>query len=117
MDLKGAITPYWGYRFQAEFAGTPKLLDIYGECKLASYFNITFGQFKVPFSLENIANTPKLETIDLSQVVEAMTARGKDVIGNHNGNDIGIQFYGNFLKLKNIPLIDNSDLPMFDSEG
>lgn len=116
LDLKGAITPYWGYRFQAEFAGTPKLLDIYGECKLTSYFNITFGQFRVPFSLENTSNTSKLETIDLSQVVEAMAARGKDVIGNHNGNDIGIQFSGNLIKLKNQPLLDYS-IGIFNGSG
>ncbi len=106
LDLKGSITPYWSYGFQAEFAGTPKLLDIYGECKIVNYFNIKLGQFRVPFSLENTANTPKLETIDLSQVVEALTGRSKDVIGNHNGNDIGIQFSGSFLKVKDKPLFD-----------
>lgn len=106
LDLKGAITPYWSYRLQTELAGTPKILDIYGECKIKSYFNITLGQFRVPFSLENTANTPKLETIDLSQVVEALTARSKDVIGNQNGNDIGVQFNGSIIKLSDRPLFD-----------
>lgn len=106
IDLKGSISPYWGYRFQAEFAGSPKILDVYGECKVASYFNITFGQFRIPFSLENTASTPKLEAIDLSQVVEAMAARSKDVIGNQNGNDIGIQLNGSLLKIKEQPLFD-----------
>ena len=116
LDLKGAITPYWNYKFQAEFAGTPKLLEVYGECKIASYFNITLGQFRIPFSLENTVSTVKLETIELSQVVEAMAARSKDVIGNQNGNDIGIQFNGSFVKLNDKPLIDYS-IGIFNGSG
>lgn len=106
LDLKGSISPYWGFRLQTEFAETPKLLDAYGEFKASEYFNITFGQFRIPFSLENTANTPKFEAIDLSQVVEAMAARSKDVIGNHNGNDIGIQFNGSLVEVNEKPLLD-----------
>lgn len=106
LDLKGTISPYWGFRMQTEFAETPKLLDAYGEFKASKYFNITFGQFRVPFSLENTANTPKFEAIDLSQAVEAMAGRSKDVIGNHNGNDIGIQFNGGLFEINDKPLID-----------
>jgi phosphate-selective porin len=106
LDLKGIITPYWGYKLQAEFAGTPKIIDAYGEFKYNSYLNLTLGQFKVPFSLENTSSTSKLEAIDLSQVVEALTGRSKDVIGNQNGNDIGIQINGSFLKINDKPLFD-----------
>ena len=94
LDIKGAITPYFSYRLQTEFADKPKILDAYGEIKLADYFNITAGQFKIPFSMENLASSNKLEMIDRSQVVEALVARGKDVIGNQNGRDIGIQIGG-----------------------
>jgi len=58
------------------------------------------------FSLENLASSNKLEMIDRSQVVEALVARGKDVIGNQNGRDVGIQVSGTILKIKDLPLAE-----------
>lgn len=117
LDLKGTISPYWSIRFQVDLAGTaPKLLDAYGECKIKDYFNLTMGQFKIPFSMENLASSSKLELIDRSQVVETLSARGKDVIGNHNGRDIGVQVFGNFLKVSNRPLFDYS-VGIFNGSG
>jgi phosphate-selective porin len=106
LDVKGAISPYWSYRVQFDLAGTPKLIDAYAELKINDFFNFTVGQAKIPFSLENLTSSNKLELIDRSQVVEALTARGKDVIGNHNGRDIGVQLGGTILKLKDRPLVD-----------
>ena len=106
LDVKGNISPYWGYRVQFDLAGTPKLLDAYVDLKVNDYFNFTFGQAKIPFSLENLASSTQLLLIDRSQVVEALTARGKDVGGNQNGRDIGVQLGGTLLKLKNRPVVD-----------
>lgn len=106
LDVKGIISPYWGYRVQFDLAGTPKLIDAYVELKLNDYLNFTVGQAKIPFSLENLASSNKLELIDRSQVVEALTGRGRDVGGNQNGRDIGIQVGGTILKLKDRPVVD-----------
>jgi phosphate-selective porin OprO/OprP len=106
VDLKGSVTPYFLYRLQADLSDKPKMIDAYAEIRLADYFSITVGQFKVPFSLENLASSNKLEMIDRSQVVEALSGRGKDVIGNQNGRDIGIQISGTFLKINDLPLIE-----------
>ncbi|HEY3372653.1 MAG TPA: porin [Prolixibacteraceae bacterium] len=106
LDVKGSILPYWAYRVQFDLAGTPKLVDAYVELKLNDYINFTVGQAKVPFSLENMASSNKLELIDRSQTVEALVARGKDVGGNQNGRDIGIQLGGTILKLKGRPVVD-----------
>ena len=116
VDLKGSITPVFSYRLQADFAGNPKLLDAYGEIKLADYFTITAGQFKIPFSMENLAPVNKMEMIDFSQVVEALVARTKDVIGNQNGRDIGVQVGGTLLKIKDLPLIEYR-LGVFNGSG
>lgn len=116
LDIKGSITPFLAYRLQTEFAGSPKLLDAYAEIKVADYFNITAGQFKVPFSLENLTSSNKLEMIDRSQVVEALVARGKDILGNTNGRDIGIQAGGSFLKVNGLPLIEYR-LGIFNGSG
>ena len=106
LDLRGNATPWFSYRLQTAFAGTPKIIDVYGEMKLADYFTVTAGQFKVPFSLENLASSGKLDMIDRSQVVEALVARGKDVIGNQSGRDIGVQASGTIIKLKDLPLVE-----------
>ncbi len=106
LDVKGTISPYWSYRVQFDLAGTPKLIDAYAELKLNDYFNFTIGQAKIPFSLENLTSSNKLELIDRSQAVEALVARGKDVGGNQNGRDIGIQLGGTILKLKDRPVVD-----------
>jgi phosphate-selective porin OprO and OprP len=115
-DLKGNITPWFSYRVQADLADKPKLVDGYGEIKLADFFLVTAGQFKIPFSLENLASSNKLESIDRSQVVEALVARSKDVIGNQNGRDLGIQISGTFLKIANQPLFEYR-LGVFNGSG
>jgi len=106
LDVKGTISPYWSYRVQFDLAGTPKLIDAYAELKLNDYFNFTIGQAKIPFSLENMTSSNKLELIDRSQAVEALVARGKDVGGNQNGRDLGIQVGGTILKVKDRPVLD-----------
>jgi phosphate-selective porin OprO and OprP len=116
IDLKGAVTPVFSYRLQADWVDKPKMIDAYGEIKLADYFSITAGQFKIPFSLENLTSSNKLEMIDRSQVVEALVARSKDVIGNQNGRDIGIQVGGTMLKIKDLPLIEYR-LGIFNGSG
>ena len=47
-----------------------------------------------------------MDFIDRSQVVEALAGRSKDVIGNQNGRDIGIQVSGSFAKLNDHYLFD-----------
>ena len=106
LDVRGNFSPYFAYFLQADFAGTPKLIDAYAEIKLADYFNITIGQTKIPFSAENMASDNKMESIDRSQVVEALVGRGQDVIGNQNGRDIGVQLGGSFGKYEKRFLFD-----------
>ncbi|MEI6679975.1 MAG: porin [Mariniphaga sp.] len=106
LDIKGSLSPYFSYRLQTDFAGTPKIMDAYGEIKIFDYLNFTIGQAKIPFSFENLASSNKMESIDRSQVVEALVTRGKDVIGNHNGRDIGVQVGGSLVKIKNRFLFD-----------
>lgn len=116
LDLKGAVTPYFSYRLQTDFVDKPKLIDAYGEFRAADFLIVTAGQFKIPLSLENLTSSNKLETIDRSQVVEALVARSKDVIGNQNGRDLGVQLSGSLLKIKGLPLIEYR-LGVFNGSG
>ena len=106
LDLKGVINPHWDYRLQLDFAGTPKILDATINYKYRDWLKFSAGQFKIPFSAENITQSNRLETIDRAQAVEALVARGKDVIGNQNGRDIGIQLSGSLFKTENRFLVD-----------
>jgi phosphate-selective porin OprO and OprP len=106
LDFRGSVTPYFAYRLQADLADKPKIIDAYAEIKLADFFTLTAGQFKIPLSMENLTSSNKLEMIDRSQVVEALVARGKDVIGNQNGRDIGLQGAGTIVKTNGLPLIE-----------
>jgi phosphate-selective porin len=106
LDLKGAITPWFSYRLQTDFVDKPKLIDAYAEFRASDFFIVTAGQFKIPLSMENLTSSNKLEMIDRSQVVEALVARSKDVIGNQNGRDIGVQISGTFLKINGLPLCE-----------
>lgn len=116
LDLKGAIAEKWDYRLQLEFATSPKILDAAIVYKCSDYLKIAAGQFKVPFSLENLTGSNKLECIDRSQVVEALTARGKDVAGNQNGRDIGLQCSGSVFNINDFYLIDYA-VGIFDGAG
>ncbi len=106
LDAKGNITDAWSYEVYTEFAATTKLLDAYTAYKLADYLKLTAGQFKIPFSYESLTSDSQLEFIDRSQVIEALAGRSKDVIGQQNGRDIGVQASGSFAKLNNLYLFD-----------
>ncbi len=116
LDFKGAITDKWAYHMHAEFANSVKMMDATIAYKCNDYLKIMAGQTFIPFSLENLTGNTKLETIDRSQVVEALAARGKDVIGNMNGRDIGIQFSGSVLKINDHFLLDYA-LGIFNGAG
>jgi phosphate-selective porin len=116
VDVRGNISNPWDYRLQVDFASSVKVIDAYLNVSLEDYLKITVGQQKIPFSMENCADDSKLESIDRSQVVEALTARSKDVIGNHNGRDIGLQLSGSLLEYENQYLIDYA-LGLFNGAG
>ncbi len=128
LDLRGDITERWDYRTQVDFGGgttssttgtqsySVKLLDAIIGYKMNPYLKLSIGQQKIPFSQENLASSPKLETINRSQVVEALTARGTDVIGNQNGRDIGLQASGSVLPVTGYNLFDYC-LGIFNGAG
>ena len=116
VDVKGCINSFFSYRLQTDVADKPKILDAYAEIKINDYLNVMVGQFTVPFSMENLYSMSKFEVIDYSLVVDALTGRAKDVIGNQNGRDIGIQLGGTLLKRGNLSLLEYR-LGVFNGSG
>ncbi|OAV72971.1 Phosphate-selective porin [Bacteroidales bacterium Barb6] len=108
LDLRGNLSSKFDYRLQTELAGTPKVLDAFLRWKPSSYFNVQAGQFKYSFSLENPYSPTTLETIDNSTVISKLSGYSDEAKVGGNGRDIGIAFYGGFVKKKGYNLIDYS---------
>jgi phosphate-selective porin OprO and OprP len=104
--VSGNVTSAWEYRLHVEFVSSPKILDAFAVYKPFPFLKLQAGQFKIPFSLENLASSKNMETINRSNVVEALVARGHDVVGNQNGRDIGIQASGSFWKNNDAYIVD-----------
>jgi phosphate-selective porin len=78
-----------------DFSGSrTKLLDSELSYHLHSALVISAGQFKIPFSHENLTSVESLQFIQWSQVVDALCSRGKDITGNQCGRDIGLRLTG-----------------------
>lgn len=84
--FEGEIFKGIRYKFLFEAARTPLLLDAMIEFSLVKNGYLRVGQFKVPFSQENLISAAYLDTINLSQVVNKL-APGRD--DGANGRDIG----------------------------
>ena len=116
LDLTGNFTPFLSYRLMPDFADKPKIMDAYAEIKINDLINFTIGQFRVPFSAENLTSVRKLDVIDFSQAVNALVFRSTDVIGNQNGRDIGIQLGGVLIKNRANTLLEYR-LGVFNGSG
>lgn len=113
LDLRGNITDKIAYRMQADFVRSPVLLDAYVDFTHLSFAKLRVGQFKVPFSQENLISSKDLITIERSLVVNTF-APGRDT-GN-NGRDIGFMVEGNIARGDGKPLFDYS-VGLFNGAG
>lgn len=97
LDLNGRIyRDKASYRVQIDFANSPKIVDAFVRLTPYRQFNVQFGQFKVPFSIENQVSPLSLGTIDYSMVVQRL-AGFSDVCGvSATGRDLGVMAYGGF---------------------
>jgi len=91
IDFRGKIKNV-GWRIQTD-AYPVRLLDAYLDYPV-SFLNLRVGQFKVPFGLENLESSPKLDTIERAQISERLVA-GRD-LPSASGRDIGLQLSGEY---------------------
>ncbi len=107
VGLKGEILKEINYALQIDGLKSPVLLDAKVEITFSPYAKLTFGQFKVPFSLENLTSSSALDTINRSQTVENLCP-GQDI--GTGGRDIGVALSGKFSKIE-------YSLGVFNGEG
>jgi phosphate-selective porin len=91
LSLAGEILKNLNFKFEVDTLKSPLPLDAYLDWGFHSAASVRFGQFKIPFSLENLTPTADLDMIDMTQVVSKL-APGWDI--GSNGRDIGISLYG-----------------------
>ena len=119
LDVKGGVTDKIEFRLQADFAGSPKMIDAFIKLKFNKYFNLEAGQFKTPFTLENQYSPLNQEGIDNSVVINKL-AGFSDVLGANRGagRDIGLMLYGNLLESSDgsYPIV-SYNLGVFNGNG
>ncbi len=94
--FKGDVAPKFGYRFQAEMANGPKVLDAVFTFKPFEYFNVNVGQSKTPYSYDNYYSPYTLLSISRTQIDNALSNRESDLYGNNQGRDIGLWLTGKY---------------------
>ena len=86
------------FRIQTEFAGTPKLVDLWVRYRPTKAFGVQLGQFKFPLMMEFTDNY-EVEVIDFALAILRLQRVGTgDITGiASSGRDIGLQFYGDII--------------------
>ena len=122
LDIKGNINPHLEFRLQGDFAVSPKMVDGFVKVKLAKYFNIQAGQFKIPFTFENPQSPLTLEGIEYAQVISKLSGYSDvcHVATYSGGRDVGLMLYGDLFSFENngkeIPILTYK-LGVFNGNG
>lgn len=109
LSLSGSIyRQIADYKIQMELAA-PRIVDAYVRVAPWRQFGVQLGQYKVPFSIENIDYAPlRLEAIDYPMALQALMGLNER-IGDEKltstGRDIGISFYGDLWRCGDRSLI------------
>ncbi len=93
LGFRGDILKNVHYKLQIDAVKTQILLDAQVEMNFIPQAQLRIGQFKIPFSLENLTSSSALDTISRSQTVENLCP-GRDT--GSSGRDIGITLNGQF---------------------
>ncbi|MDR1719942.1 MAG: OprO/OprP family phosphate-selective porin [Dysgonamonadaceae bacterium] len=82
------------YLIMYDFGPSAALHEFYLEYTPVKALSIRFGQYKIPFTLENPMSPTRWESIFGSLGVNALAGISTDVIGAKAGRDMGIQLSG-----------------------
>ncbi len=91
--FKGELLKNFNFKLQLDGTRSPILLDAAVEISSIPFTMLSFGQFKVPFSLENLTSSSALDLVNRSQTVEELCP-AQDI--GSTGRDIGVTASGKF---------------------
>ena len=107
------------FRLQVDMAGSPKICDLYFRYKPMNELNVQFGQYKLPFALENeLCGPTTFEFIEYSYITTyfARNHNRYDGIGGATGRDLGAQLYGGFIEREGYNII-NYNVGIYNGAG
>lgn len=106
------------YRLQVDFAGSPKICDLYIRYKPLNELNLQLGQYKLPFSLENELYGPtKFEFIEYSYLTTYLVRNNTKYDGiSATGRDMGFQLYGGFFERDGYSIL-NYNVGVYNGAG
>ena len=113
LAVGGNLTDSISYRMQADLVRSPVLLDAHMDFTRLPFAKLRIGQFKVPFSQENLISSKDLLTIERALPVLNLVP-GRDT--SNNGRDIGLQVEGNIVRGDGRPLFDYT-VGLFNGAG
>lgn len=88
LGLKGTFFKEWHYRFQAGFGnGSETIVDAYGSYTGFDGFEIKAGQFKEPFSLEQIQSARNITFVERATLLALSPARSIGLQGKYHTGD------------------------------
>ena len=90
----GGITKTLSFKASFDGVRTPIVVDVLADWTLSAAAGVRFGQFKVPFGIENTLSAADLDLISTAPSV-AKLAPGQDI--GSTGRDIGLAFNGKAL--------------------
>ncbi len=91
LGLKGSLLKNIDYSLQVDAVRSPVLLDARLDITLFPRAKLSLGQFKVPFSLENLTPSSALDMVDRTQTVKRICP-AQDI--GSTGRDIGMTLSG-----------------------
>jgi phosphate-selective porin len=95
--VKGEFLKNFSFKIQVGARRSPILLDAVIEITSIPYAKLSFGQFKVPFSLDNLTSSSALDLVNRTRTVRTLCP-GQDIASA--GRDIGVTVSGKFSMLE-----------------
>ena len=89
--FKGDLLKNFNFKLKVDGTRRPILLDAAVEISSIPYATVSFGQFKIPFSLDNLTSSSALDLVNRSQTVEELCP-AQDI--GSTGRDIGVTISG-----------------------
>jgi hypothetical protein len=99
----------FGYMLMYDFGPNSGLHELYGEWLPSDAINVRFGQYKIPFTIENPMSPTRIETIYFSRSASSMAGSTGDfnqfnpngTLSVKAGRDAGFQLSGKLFKKDN----------------
>lgn len=115
LSLGGTIVKNLGFKLSVDLVKSPALLDAQIEFAPVRAAGLRFGQFLVPFSLDNVTSVADIDMVNRPAAVEAL-APGRDI--GSSGRDVGLVAFGSW-KIAEYALgfVNGSGINKSDADG